>query len=115
MSMKDIACSGHVIKASDLTKILPDEMQKEYTAAIEDQNWELVGEILDGNIPTEFPPFESVFVHSDEDSSDGELDKGEIYVCFDETDLFTKAKTPEMVALEKVGIEPKFVRWTTWG
>jgi ribosomal protein L24E len=40
---------------------------------------------------------------------------GEIYVCFDETDLFTKAKTPEMVALEKVGIEPKFVRWTTWG
>lgn len=113
--MRDIACSGHVLKASDLTKILPKESQKEYTEAIEAQNWELVAEILDGNIPVEFPPMESVFVHGDEDSSEGELEKGEIYVTFDETDLFTKTKTPELVAMEKVGIEPKFVRWNTWG
>ncbi len=116
MSRRNVACSGYIVKASDLAKILPRRVQEEYTHAIEFQIWETVYRILvlDENMPAGFPPVESVFVHKNEDSSEGELEKGQTYVIFHRIDLFTRTKTPELVALEKVGIDPKFVNWITW-
>lgn len=116
MSRRNVACSGYIVKASDLTKILPKRVQEEYENAIEYLDWKTVHRILvlDENMPAGLPPVESVFVHGNEDSSEGELEKGQTYVTFHRIDLFTRTKTPELVALEKVGIDPKFVNWITW-
>lgn len=114
MSMHNTAASGHVLKASDLTKHLPRSIQEQYAKFVEEGDNESVETLLRDHLPRAFPPFESVFVMNDEWESD-QLERGEMYVCFDESDLFTKTPTSQMLALERVHLSPTFSRWVTWG
>jgi len=115
MSMKNIGASGYIVKASELETLLPNAIAKaEYRELIENQDWEGVAEFLDGEMPEGFPAFESVFLHGDEDES-VDLEQGEIYVEFAESDLFVKTPTPALAKLQGAGIDPKFTRWVVWG
>lgn len=114
--MRDIACSGYTINASELTKVLPKDIRDDYKRFIAKKDLESVRLLLFDYLPDEFPMFEDVFIHGDDDDDDaGELEHGEMYVLFEETDLYTKTPTPELQAMEKEKIVPKFVRWTVWG
>jgi len=114
MSMKNTGASGYIVKASELESLIPAASKAEYQKLIENQNWEGITEFLYGKISEGFPPFESVFMHGDEDESD-DLERGEIYVEFAEEDLFVKTPTPTLIKLQSIGIEPKFTRWVVWG
>ena len=114
MSMKDTACSGYTVKASAFTPVLPESIRERYTKAIEDQDWENVDEILNEHMPADFPGYESAFVLNDEDNSDG-LERGEVYVIFQDEDLFVQTPTRAHDLMKAQGISPEFNRWTTWG
>lgn len=114
MSMQDTACSGYTVKASAFTKFIPESLREQFTKAIEEQNAELVDEILNEHLPAEFPGYESAFTLKDEDNADA-LEKGEVYVIFQDEDLFIQTPTREAEALRAAGIIPEFNRWTSWG
>lgn len=112
--MQDTACSGHTVKASEFTRFIPHDIQEVFTKAIADQDYEKVDEILDEHMPTDFPGYESAFVLKDEDNADG-LERGEVYVIFQDEDLFVQTPTRAHDLMKAHGISPEFNRWTTWG
>ena len=114
MSMQDVPCSGYTVKASAFTPLLPESIRERYTKAIEEQDWETTDEILNEHMPADFPGYESCFVLGDEDNAEG-LDRGEVYVIFQDEDLFTQVPTRAHDLLRAQGILPEFNRWTLWG
>lgn len=112
--MHNYSNSGYLIKASDLTKHLPVNLQPEYTALLEDADWSAVEDFIDKNMPTQFPKPESVFLFGGDDESE-DLEKGEMYVYFNEDDLFTKVPTKGMEVMTAKDIKPVFRQWVTWG
>lgn len=113
MSMREVPCSGNLVIASELTKLLSVELQGEYVSAIDNQDWEEAECILSDHLPSTFPRPSSVFVVNEEDSNE-EMEAGEMYVSFDDDELYVKTKTPELVMLESAGIQPKFQQWTVF-
>jgi hypothetical protein len=105
---------GFVVKASEFTNFLPSNLREKYTQAIADQDTDLVDEILGENAPAEFPEFESSFKLKDEDESEN-LTKGEIYICFQDEDLYFQTPKPGLNFLKSKGINPEFERWVVWG
>ena len=114
MSMKNYGASGYLIKASDIEPFLPVLHRVEYRELLENGDWEGIQEFLEENLPPIFPPCCEVYLHSDENESE-DLEHGEIYVTFDESDLFVKTPTPIMQALETAKVAPKYQRWVQWG
>ena len=114
MSMSTSGASGYVVKAESFTHLLPENLREKFTQAITDQDTELVDEILGENVPANHPTFESSFVLKDEDDTDS-LEKGVVYICFQDDDLFVQTPKPELEWLRSKGIDPQFERWATWG
>lgn len=114
MSMLTTAASGYVTEASNLTKLLPENLRENFTQAIADKDLELVEKILGENAPEKFPNFESAFMLQSEGEADN-LKYGVIYICFQESDLFILVPNPGLKFLMANEINPPFERWTTWG
>lgn len=115
MSMRDIPASGYVINGRLLVPTLPQEYQVAATQALDDQDCEAFNEILNFHLPEVFPDYQQAFLFGDEDTSE-ELERGEVYVIFDESDLFVKTPKPELLAFRKaVGKDPEYQRWSVWG
>ena len=112
--MSNTGASGYVVKASDFTPLLPEHLQEKFTQAIADKDTELVNEILGENAPEAFPTFESSFMLRDEDEAEN-LTKGEVYICFQDEDLYVQKPNAELLFLVANGIKPEFERWVTWG
>jgi hypothetical protein len=114
MSMQSTGASGYVVKASAFTNLLPEPLREKYTQAIADGDAELVNEILGENAPEQFPFFESSFKLNEEDNAEN-ITKGEVYICFQEDDLYFMRPKPELDFLMAHGIKPEFERWCVWG
>jgi hypothetical protein len=114
MSMNNYANYGWTIKASELTRFFGEPLKSAYTQLIEDQDWESIENFLSEKMPEGFPTLSNVFLMGDEDES-ADLDRGEIYVYFDTTDLFTVTPTKELESMKSYGINPVESRWVTWG
>lgn len=112
--MKNYGASGYLIKASDLEPLLPVLHRVEYRELLESMDQEEIQNFLSENWPANFPPFNDVYIHAEEDESE-DLEHGEIYVSFDESDLFVKTPTPAFEVLKAANVEPKFQRWVQWG
>jgi hypothetical protein len=111
--MQTSGASGYTVKAESFTSLLPENLREEFTQAIADQDVDLVDEILGENVSPEFPMFESFFLR-DEDDTDT-LEKGVVYICFQDEDLYIRTPKPELEWLQKQGINPAFERWAVWG
>lgn len=112
--MSNQGASGYLLKASAIKPFLPPEVRDAYDDALK-LDVTTVSSILDEYLPKEFPPFADVFRCCAENESDV-MEVGEIYVNFDEEDLFfPKVPTPAMLALQLKQIKPEFQRWVTWG
>lgn len=113
MSMKDVACSGFIVKASALTPLLSATTKTIYEKAIEDGNDEKVRDILRMHLPENMPTPEDVFVANAEMTTE-DFEEGDIVVIFADSDLFITQKTPALENMEKAGVSPQFARWTVW-
>lgn len=112
--MDSTGASGYVVKASVFTSFIPEHLREQFTHAIADQNTEQVDELLGENAPEAFPTFESSFVLKSEDTTEN-LEKGEVYICFQDEDLYVLTPTVGLNFLTSKGIKPEFERWTVWG
>lgn len=114
MSMRDYPCSGYVLSANKVLKILPESCRELAQDLIEDGDWEGLQEYLRMHLPPQFPQPAEVFLMSDEDTSD-DLERGKLYCRWDEEQLYEKIETKEMVSLREVTDKPEFCHWSMWG
>ena len=115
MGMHEYPSSGYVVEASQFTATLPESLQEQFRQHIDDCDWQAAQELLFENIPGVFPPLCQVFVLGDEDTPDGEMERGTPYALFCEEDLYTRTPTPAMLALQKAGIKIEHHNWTHLG
>ena len=112
--MRDSACSGYTVKASEFTKFIPEPLKERWQKALADGDWETTDEILNEHMPADFPGYESCFTLNDEDNADN-LERGEVYVIFQDEDLFVQTPTRAHDLMRCQGISPEFNRWTVFG
>ena len=116
MSNHENPCAGYLLPARDLKSFLPHELQEQFENAVDDCDWETTGNLLRNNWPETFPQLGDVFLLGDEDTGDGEMEQGEIYVQFDQDELFILTPTIGLEALKHAGgKEPQHHQWTIYG
>jgi hypothetical protein len=114
--MHNYSCSGYLVKAADLTKLLPARVQEKYKTAVESGDWENATIIAEANWPEQLPPISTIFSMSDEaEFEDEEIQKGEMYAQFDDTDLYEKVPTLRHTNLMVEGIKPIHRSWVDCG
>jgi hypothetical protein len=111
--MRNYGNHGHTVKASELTKLLPEDMREEYERLLGEGDWEGGTTFLWEHLPKQYPP-PDLFLMCDEYESET-LERGEVYACWDQKDLFVVTPKQEMMDLAAVGITPELNQWVTWG
>jgi len=114
--MREYANEGYVISLTNIEKIIPAEKQEVYEkirdgAPDSDELLEFVSAILEEN---GCPTPDSVFSLGNEDSSD-DLERGETYFIFSESDLYEKKETEKYQALRKLKLYASESSWITFG
>ena len=113
--MHNYSSHGYLVKASDLTKVLPARFQKEYAAAVDEGDYETAMELAEANMPEQLPAPEAIFTLADDaEFDDDELQKGEMYAMFDEGDLYKKVPTVVHSNLIVEGIKPIYHSWVDY-
>lgn len=112
MGMHNYSSSGYLVVASKLTKLLPESVRISYEDAVVDGDWEKAGNILSESWPTKYPVVAAVFTMDDAaEFDDDELHRGEMYVQFDEDDLYISLPTTAMINLSQAGVLPANRKW----
>lgn len=114
MSMHNYANWGYVCSAGELASLMSKEKALEYTKLLASEfvTIEDIQEFLDVTLPEGINP--EIFILNDECESE-DLEFGEFYACFAESDLFQKVRTPLSNRLADAGIDPQESRWVTFG
>lgn len=116
MSNKENPCAGYLIEASKLAALLPDDRRPDFDAALEEHDFDEAIKLLDQSIPDGVASPSQIFVLSDTDTGDGDLEEGVPYAYFDEDDLYERTEKPDLARLrEKIGEAPAAHSWTIWG
>jgi hypothetical protein len=110
--MRDIPCSGYTVLVTDFKPLLTAQQQQELDSLIEDPAAkDKICDLL-ATIPG-IPPIVEIFYYGEEEFSD-ELEQGNFYVVFDESDLFEKTPKHGLTFLNSAQINPEFARWSVW-
>ena len=116
MSNRENPCSGHLIEATKLAVLIPEDRRPAFDDALAEHDFEAAVEVLDQFIPSGVARPSTIFILSDTDTGDPEMDEDVPYAYFDEDDLFERREKPDLIRLrEKVGEAPSLHSWTIWG
>jgi hypothetical protein len=116
MSNKENPCAGYLIEASKLAVFVQPVSRPAFHDALADHDFDAIIKVLDQAIPDDVPCPSQIFVLSDTDTGNGELEEGVPYAYFDEDDLYEKREKPDLIRLrEKIGEAPTAHSWTIWG
>ena len=116
MSNRENPSSGHLIEAAKLAVLIPEDQRATFNQALADHDFEEAVKLLAQAIPDGVAGPSEIFVLSDTDTGDGELEEGTPYAFFDENDLYERKQKPDLIRLrEKVGETPTAHSWTIWG
>ena len=116
MSNRENPCSGYLIEASKLAVFLPDDSRRAFNDCLEEHDFDKALTILDQAIPNGVACPSQIFILSDTDTGDGDLEEGVPYAFFDEEDLYEMREKPDLIRLrETVGEAPTAHSWTIWG
>jgi hypothetical protein len=116
MSNKENPCAGHLIEATKLAVLIPEDQRAVFNHALTEHDFEEAIKLLDQAIPDDVVSPSQIFVLSDTDTGDGEMEEGVPYAFFDEGDLYEKREKPDLIRLrEKIGEAPTAHSWTIWG
>jgi hypothetical protein len=116
MSNRENPSSGHLIEAAKLAVLIPEDQRAVFNQALADHDFEEAVSMLDQAVPTDVACPSAIFVLSDTDTGDGDLEEGVPYAYFDEEDLYEKREKSDLIRLrEKIGEAPTAHSWTIWG
>lgn len=115
MSNRENPSSGHLIEATKLAVFIPENQRTAFNQALADHDFEQAVELLDQAIPDGVAGPSEIFVLSDTDTGDGEMEEGVPYAFFDEDDLYEKREKSNLIRLrEEIGEAPIAHSWTIW-
>lgn len=123
--MDNTAASGYVIEAKKFLRFFNGKDYLEFERLLEENDIQGLRNFLgaansdlgpmdEAHWPSNLPELEDVFTLADEDESDS-LERGVIYLCFDESALFTKTPRDAMKYVMRNGAEPEHQRWVVFG
>lgn len=113
--MRENLSTGYVLEASKLTPCFPEELQDQFTELVNDLDWEGAVEFCQEHWPEDYPVPETFFHMSDEDTSE-DIERGVLYVVFDEGELYQKIPKQKALTLAlKVDAEPQIAVWSIFG
>jgi len=116
VSNKENPSSGYLIEATKLSVFIFEDQRPAFDNALAEHDFEEAVKLLDQAIPDGVACPSAIFVLSDTDTGDGEMEEGVPYAFFDEGDLYEKRERPDLIRLrEKVGETPTAHSWTIWG
>jgi hypothetical protein len=116
VSNKETPSSGHLIEAAKLAVLITEDRRAAFNDALTERDFEQAVELLDQAIPNGMACPSAIFVLSDTDTGDGELEEDVPYAFFDEDDLYEKRERSDLIRLrEKIGEAPTAHSWTIWG
>ena len=116
VSNKENPSSGYLIEAAKLAVLIPENQRATFNDALTERDFEQAVELLDQAIPDGVAGPSEIFVLSDTDTGDGEMEEGVPYAFFDEGDLYERKEKPDLIRLrEKIGEAPTAHSWTIWG
>ena len=115
MSNKENPSSGYLIEATKLSVFISEDQRPAFDNALREHDFEEALSMLDQAIPDDVASPSQIFVLSDTDTGDGDLEEGVPYAYFDEEDLYEMREKPDLVRLrETVGEGPTAHSWTIW-
>jgi hypothetical protein len=116
MSNRENPCSGYLIEATKLAVFLPDDRRSAFDDALAEHDFEEAVKLLDQAIPNGVACPSEIFILSDTDTGDPEMEEGVPYAYFDEEDLYEKREKLDLIRLrEEIGEAPTAHSWTIWG
>ena len=92
MSNRENPCAGYVIAASKLEVFIPEDQRPAFNDALAEHDFEEAVKLLDQAIPNDVACPSEIFILSDTDTGDGDLEEGVPYAYFDEEDLYEKTR-----------------------
>ena len=114
MSNRENPCAGHLIEAAKLSVFIPDDRRPAFDNALREHDFEEAVKLLDQAIPDGVACPSAIFVLSDTDTGDGDLEEGVPYAYFDEEDLYERREKSGLMQLrEKIGEVPTAHSWRT--
>jgi hypothetical protein len=116
VSNKENPSSGHLIEAAKLAVLIPEDQRATFNQALANHDFDKAVSMLDQAVPTGVACPSAIFVLSDTDTGDENLEEGTPYAFFDENDLYERKEKPDLIRLrEKIGETPTAHSWTIWG
>jgi hypothetical protein len=116
MSNKENPCAGYLIEAAKLEVFVHPVSRPAFHDALEEHDFEAVIKVLDQAIPENVARPSQIFILSDTDTGDGDMEEGVAYAYFDEEDLYEMREKPDLIRLrETIGEAPTAHSWTIWG
>jgi hypothetical protein len=116
MSNQENPSSGYLIEATKLAVLIPENHRTAFTDALTDHDFETAITLLDQFVSDVVACPSSIFILSDTDTGDDDLEEDTPYAFFDEDDLYEKKEKPELIRLRAaIGEAPAAHSWTIWG
>ena len=116
MSNKENPCAGYLIEAAKLAVFVHPVSRPAFHDALEEHDFEAVIKVLDQAIPTGVARPSQIFILTDTDTGDGDMEEDVPYAYFDEDDLYERREKPDLTRLrENIGEVPTARTWTIWG
>ena len=112
--MSNTGCYGYVVKAIEFKDLLPKEQQEQFKLHVLTNNVEDVEQMLADYLPDNIANPESLFILNDDDESD-DLERGVMYACYDECQLFEMTPKSQLNVLRLNGISPDKAAWVKFG
>ena len=116
MSNRENPSAGYLIEAAKLAVFIPDDRRHAFDETLVEHDFEKAVKLLDRTIPNGVACPTAIFILSDTDTGDGDLEEGVPYAYFDEEDLYEVREKPDLIRLrEEIGEAPTSHSWTIWG
>ena len=116
MSMRSYPSKGYIVKLDtpEMRQAMPglDNALNNYYC---DRDLELLNDWVSKNMPKSWPNYDDLYMPSDEDDISDNMERGVVYVAYDESDLYTKQPTPSNQVLNMNGIIPTSASWSVYG
>lgn len=118
MSNQENPNSGYVVPAKQIATVFRpgSEQRAKFEQFIEEDNeLGLRDWLWAGNWSSYLPHVVDVYIPRDTDTVEEPMKVGEMYIVFDEEELFEKTPSEKMTRLQSYAIEPEKRNWSVWG
>ena len=115
MGSRNVGCSGYVLRASELARVLAPDKQDEYMVLLsQDKEPEVILDWLRDNLPAGVVRPSEMFMTREDIFDTDEMEMDELYALFNEDDLYMRIPTSGFTELMSRGVKPEQCSWVVF-